>query len=156
MAMCPSLKGPGFSYKSQPIVLHPQKTGAPTRSRHDPPPRYSITIHSLYPLKKLVLYCVTNGLAQVLSTEISCWISCISSSLDSRSIYGGCQSVSTSATSSTSLTCLMATTSPVARSIALYTTPKLPPSRRVSVATSLAQKRKLTAQFLEHLILVRK
>jgi hypothetical protein len=32
------------------------------------------------------MYCVTNGLAQVLRTDISCCISKISSSLDSKSI----------------------------------------------------------------------
>lgn len=47
-----------------------------------------MTIHSLWPFRKLPLYCVTNELAHVLRTEISCWISCMSSSLDSRSIYG--------------------------------------------------------------------
>lgn len=31
-----------------------------------------MTIHSLWPLKKLALYWVTNGLAQVLRTDISC------------------------------------------------------------------------------------
>lgn len=61
-----------------------------TKSRHEPPPKYSMTIHSLCPLKKLSLYCVTNGEAHVLKTEISCWISWISSSLDSRSICSSC------------------------------------------------------------------
>lgn len=27
-----------------------------TKSRHEPPPRYSMTIHSLWPLRKLALY----------------------------------------------------------------------------------------------------
>jgi hypothetical protein len=30
-----------------------------TKSKQDPPPRYSMTIHSLMPLTKLALYCVT-------------------------------------------------------------------------------------------------
>lgn len=64
-----------------------------TKSRHDPPPRYSITIQSLLPRRKLALYWVTWELAQVLRTEISAWMSWISSSVDSRSIYpkGACQ-----------------------------------------------------------------
>lgn len=45
-----------------------------------------MTIHSLTPRTKLVLYWVTKGLAQVLSSAISCWISRMSSSLPSRSI----------------------------------------------------------------------
>jgi hypothetical protein len=60
--------------------------GELTRSRQEPPPRYSITIHNLWPRKKLVLYCVTYELPHVLRTAISCWISWMSSSLDSRSI----------------------------------------------------------------------
>jgi len=42
-----------------------------TKSRQEPPPRYSITIHSLWPLRKHPLYCVTNVLAHVLRTAIS-------------------------------------------------------------------------------------
>lgn len=45
-----------------------------------------MTIHSLCPRKKLVLYWVTYELPHVLRTAISCWISWMSSSLDSRSI----------------------------------------------------------------------
>jgi len=48
-----------------------------------------MTIHSLTPLTKLVLYLVTNGLEHVLSSAISCWISFMSSSVPSRSIYNG-------------------------------------------------------------------
>lgn len=62
-------------------------TGMRTKSKQEPPPRYSITIHNLYPRKKLVIYWVTNGLSHVLKTEISCCMSCISSSLVSRSIF---------------------------------------------------------------------
>lgn len=77
-----------------------------------------MTIHSLYPRRKLVLYWVTKGLAQVLNTEISCWISWISSSLDSRSIWATISGQARLATRCYR-TCLMATTSPVALSIAL-------------------------------------
>ena len=66
--------------------MHEQGYPWRTKSRQEPPPKYSITIQSLCPLRKLALYCVTNALAQVARTEISCWISWISSSLDSRSI----------------------------------------------------------------------
>jgi hypothetical protein len=45
-----------------------------------------MTIHNLWPRKKLVLYCVTYVLPHVLRTAISCCISWMSSSLDSRSI----------------------------------------------------------------------
>lgn len=43
-------------------------------------------IHSLWPRRNEPLYWVTKGLAQVLKTAISAWISWMSSSLDSRSI----------------------------------------------------------------------
>ena len=46
-------------------------------------------IHSLCPFRKLALYWVTKELAQVLRTVISAWISWMSSSLDSRSIWTG-------------------------------------------------------------------
>lgn len=46
-----------------------------------------MTIHSLTPLTKLVLYAVMYGLWQVLSSEISAWMSASSSLLSSRSIY---------------------------------------------------------------------
>lgn len=51
-----------------------QKKCAPdfTKSKQEPPPKYSMTIHNLYPRKKLVLYCVTKGLEHVLRTDISC------------------------------------------------------------------------------------
>ena len=83
-----------------------------------------MTIHSLCPRRKLALYWVTKELAQVLSTEISCCISWMSSSLDSRSI---CKWPSVSLVPHMyyfgahigGLTCLIATVSPVALSIAL-------------------------------------
>ncbi|KAG9765937.1 Pkinase-domain-containing protein, partial [Aureobasidium melanogenum] len=59
------------------------------RSKHEPPPRYSMTIHSLTPRTKLALYRVTCSLEHVLKRAISCWISWISSSLPSRSICRG-------------------------------------------------------------------
>lgn len=46
-----------------------------TKSKHEPPPKYSMTIHNLLPRRKLALYWVTWELAQVLRTEISAWIS---------------------------------------------------------------------------------
>jgi len=106
---------------------HLSEFNFPTKSRQDPPPRYSITIQSLCPRKKLSLYWVTYGLAHVLSTAISCWISWISSSLDSRSIYDQRQPLHLGRTR-LALTCFIATISPVALSIALYTIPKLPPN----------------------------
>jgi site-specific recombinase len=45
-----------------------------------------MTIHSLTPLTKLVLYSVMYGLWQVLSSDISAWMSASSSLLSSRSI----------------------------------------------------------------------
>jgi len=63
------------------------ESGLLTKSKHDPPPRNSMTIHSLTPLTKEVLYCVTNWLVHVLSRAISCCISAMVSSLPSRSIY---------------------------------------------------------------------
>lgn len=55
-----------------------------------------MTIHSLTPLTKLVLYSVMYGLWQVLKSEISAWMSASSSLLSSRSIcagqYCGCAS----------------------------------------------------------------
>lgn len=50
------------------------------------------------------------------------------------------------------LTCLMATISPVALSIALYTTPKLPPVP-VSYSYYRVDSWLLTAQFLQDLVL---
>jgi len=58
-------------------------------------------------------------------------------------------------------TCLIATISPVALSIALYTVPKLPPVQIPSCQplraplTATKARRKLTSQLLQHLILTR-
>jgi hypothetical protein len=83
MAMCVSLKAQGSGLSYDAFMLAYQSSGRrrdkcqgePTKSRHEPPPRYSITIHSLLPRRKLALYWVTWELAQVLSTEISAWMS---------------------------------------------------------------------------------
>lgn len=51
------------SHNSQADVWQVKIVGAKgrrTKSKQLPPPRYSITIHSLCPLRKLSLYCVTN------------------------------------------------------------------------------------------------
>jgi len=98
-------------------MRHSRREVLPTRSKHDPPPKYSMTIHSLWPLRKLEIYWVTKGLAHVLSTDISCCISRMSSSLDSRSICT--ESALSRRARREKLTCLMATTSPDFLSMAL-------------------------------------
>lgn len=147
-----------------------------TRSRQEPPPRYSMMIHSLVPRRKLPRYCVTYGLAHVAKTAISCWISWMSSSLDSRSIWR-MKTINRRNRARTKRifptdqnnqesrpnkrTCFTATISPVALSMALYTVPKLPPNRRKSQHLQLANFNKqgfpaqLTSQLLHHLILTR-
>lgn len=58
------IKGTGFGFQLEQDEDISKKRankgfGDNTRSRHDPPPKYSITIHSLLPRRKLALYCVT-------------------------------------------------------------------------------------------------
>lgn len=86
MAMCASLKGPGASCDRQYEYGDSVFPVLRTKSAAEPPPRYSMTIHSLTPLTKLVLYAVMYGLWHVLSKAISAWISASSSELSSRSI----------------------------------------------------------------------
>lgn len=57
-----------------------------TRSKQEPPPKYSMTIHSFTPLTKLVMYCDTYGLLHVPSRAISACMSDSSSLVSSRSI----------------------------------------------------------------------
>lgn len=94
MAICSSGKTPGFNCRIRSIISRRAQacfchngSVVLTRSKHEPPPKYSMTIHSLCPWRKLPRYCVTYELAHVASTDISCWMSWISSSLVSRSIY---------------------------------------------------------------------
>jgi len=141
----------------------PAEKGGLTKSRQDPPPRYSMTIHSLWPRRKLPLYCVTYELAHVLRTEISCCISWMSSSLDSRSIWEAiaCRLAIVRLVSYGRIhTCLMATVSPVAFSMALKTMPKLPPAIPIRVSQCIFEiearwnqsRAQLTAKFLQHLV----
>jgi len=96
-----------------------------------------MTIHSFWARRKAVLYWVTKGLAQELRTAISAWMSVMSSSEDSRStcamshsqyqlmrdklerdrLKGEVGEVDWARV--VDLTCLIATISPVAFSIAL-------------------------------------
>lgn len=75
MAICVSLKmeGSGFSCEGWSVRgrSHQMCLRWLTRSKQEPPPIYSMTIHSLLPRRKLALYWVTCKLAHVLSTEIS-------------------------------------------------------------------------------------